>query len=210
MAVSYGSAAGELAACVSAAGIADSSGLTKLELSAPPGQLRELVERMTGGAIAPGGLLHAGGAWWCAVPGAGERVIVLGPPRLGERVRTQLAARSARHPALLLRDRTDDWAAITILGAATTAVLASLRVYGEAGDPRLVAPFTIRPLAGIEAMWLLESRHRALALVPRPHAGAAWQAIERAGRPQGICCVGQDAVARYALLERRSQRPARD
>jgi hypothetical protein len=142
VAVSYGSAAGELAACVSAAGIADSSELTKLELGAPRAQLQELVKRMTGWGVAPGGLLHAGGAWWCGAPGAGGRVIVLCEPQLGERVRRHLAACADRPPALLVRDRTDDWAAITVLGAATAPVLAALGVFGESGDPRRVPPFT--------------------------------------------------------------------
>ncbi len=57
VAVSYGSAAGELAACVSRAGIADSSQLTKLELSGPPAAIAELVRRATGGALAPGGIV---------------------------------------------------------------------------------------------------------------------------------------------------------
>jgi hypothetical protein len=33
-------------------------------------------------------------------------------------------------------------------------------------------------------------------------APVVWHAIERAGRPHGLCAVGQDALARYALLRR--------
>ena len=45
-------------------------------------------------------------------------------------------------------------------------------------------------------------------LAPSEQAGA-WRAIERAGRPFGLSCVGQEAAGRYALLERtRSRAPA--
>ena len=68
-------------------------------------------------------------------------------------------------------------------------------------------PFHPAPLGDVHAMWLLESEHRALVLVPSGHADLAWHAIEQGGRRQHICCVGHDAVARYALLERRTGQP---
>lgn len=231
VAVSYGSAAGELAACVSAAGMADSSALIKLELSGPRARLGQFLTRETGRGVAEGGVVQGAGAWWCGVglvdqaastamegPPAGdpavarfgaERVIVLAEPRLGARLRAHLRARVAREPGLRLDDRTDEWSAITILGRATAGVLSSLGVFGESGDLHGVPPFTTGRLAGEWAMWLLQSEHLALALVPRVHADSAWRAIEHAGRSQHICCVGQDAVTRYALLERRSGHTAR-
>jgi glycine cleavage system aminomethyltransferase T len=255
VAVSYGSAAGELAACVSAAGMADSSALTKLELSGPRARLGQFLNRETGHGVAEGGVVQGAGAWWCGVgradraattamevPGAGgpavgvagdpavpgasdpaadaagdpavarfgaERVIVLAEPRLGARLSAHLSARVAREPGLRLEDRTDEWSAITILGRATPGVLSSLGVFGQCLDLHRVSPFTTGRLAGAWAMWLLQSEHLALALVPRVHADSAWRAIERAGRAQHICCVGQDAVTRYALLERRSGHTAR-
>lgn len=198
--VSYGSSAGELAACVRATGIADASELIKLELTGRSGSLRELVRHATGSVPAPGGCLHVGGAWWCNADA--ERMIVLGEPRLGARLGEHLSTRAARLPRCQVRDRTDDWAAISVLGLATPRVLASLGVFGPAHDPRAATPFTSCPLAGTEAFWLLESAHRAIALVPGEHADAAWREIERGGRPERICCVGQDAVDRYTLLER--------
>jgi glycine cleavage system aminomethyltransferase T len=208
VAVSYGSPAGELAACVSAAGIADSSQLTKLELCGPAPRLAELIRHATGFVLAPGGVIDAGGAWWCgagaASPGlSAQRVVVLCHPSIGVNVHKLLATRSARVPGIAVRDRSLDWGAITVIGAATRQVLASLGAFGPSGDPRDVAPFTSAELADVEALWLLQSEHRALALVPGPAAGNAWHAIERAGRPHRICCVGHDAIARYELLERR-------
>jgi hypothetical protein len=35
-----------------------------------------------------------------------------------------------------------------------------------------------------------------------------WRAVERAGRPFGLSCVGQEAAGRYSLLERTRSRAA--
>jgi glycine cleavage system aminomethyltransferase T len=208
VAVSYGSAAGELAACVTRAGIADSSQLTKLELSGPAASLADLVARATGSMLAPGGVVHASGAWWCGADARGyggtDRVIVLCEPCLGARIRDRLSARTAQLPAIEVHDRSSEWNAITVVGVAAASVLRALGVFGPCGDPRHVPPFTTGRLGGADAIWLLESEHRALVLVSASHADAAWREIERAGRPLRMCCVGQDAIARYALLERRA------
>ena len=45
-------------------------------------------------------------------------------------------------------------------------------------------------------------------LVDRERAGEVWRAIEHAGRPFGLSCVGQEAAGRYALLERTRSRAA--
>jgi glycine cleavage system aminomethyltransferase T len=209
--VNFGSAAGELAACVSGVGMADSSQLIKLELSGPPQRLAELVCRMTGGRLAAGGVRHAGGAWWCGAGGRAtlppERVIVLGEGSDGERLRELLVARVDCLPVLAIRDRSDEWAAIAIVGACAPRVLDSLGVFGACGDPRAVAPVSLGTLAGGEAMWLLASDNHAIAVIRSADARAAWHAIERVGRPHRICLVGQDAVARYTLLQRHATAP---
>ena len=204
--INYGSAAGELAACVSAAGLADRSELTKLELAAPPATLRAVVAHGTGGAVALGGALLAGGAWWCGV--TAERVLVLSDPATGHRLRDRLQARAVQHPDLRLIDRTAEWSAIEVVGRRAGEVLHALGVYGPQGDPRQTPPLSAGTAGDVPALWLLESDHRALALVPRERAVEAWLAIDRAGQRCGICCVGQDAVARYALLERHPARIA--
>jgi glycine cleavage system aminomethyltransferase T len=196
VAVNYGSAAGELAACVSAVGLADRSDLTKLVLEAPHDQMRQLMARLAGGIVFPGGAWYAGGAWWCGV--SSERVIVLCERRQGDRLHDQLHAHAVQQPTLRVQDQTADWAAIEVLGRYAGRVLRALGVYGESGDPRQVQPLT----AHAGALWLLESDSKALALVARASAGAVWQAIEQAGHPFGICAVGQDAIARYGLIRR--------
>jgi glycine cleavage system aminomethyltransferase T len=200
----FGSAAGELSVCIRAVGLVDRSELTKLVIEARTAQLEHLIDRIAGAVLGPGGALHAAGAWWCAA--AADVVTIVSDPQVGERLRAQLRTEAVHH-ALTIIDHTADWAAIEVLGPAAGKVLRGVGVYGEAGDPRQVAPFTSRPLAGIPAQWLLKSDHRALALVTRERAGDAWLEIERAGRPFGISCVGFDAASRYELLER-AARPA--
>jgi glycine cleavage system aminomethyltransferase T len=199
--VNFGSAAGELAACVSAAGLADRSELVKLELTAPAPTLSAVVTRVAGGTVAVGGALLANGAWWCGL--SRDRVIVLSDPETGRRLRDHLHARAVQHPDLRLIDRTLEWAALEVVGRRTAEVLEALGVFGERRDPRQVPPLTSGHAGAVPALWLLRSDHHALALVARERAGEAWTAIDRAGERSGICCVGQDAVARYELLERR-------
>lgn len=204
MAVHYGSAAAELAVCVRAVGLVNRSDLSTLALEAPPAQLAALMARLIGATVAPGGLVSTGSACWCG-DGA-DRVIVVCDPRTGGRLVEALHAHAARHVAV--RDRSSELVALALLGRHTSRVLAALGVYGESGDPREAKPFARGAVDGIPAWWLLQSDHRAVALVAREQAGEAWLAIERAGRPFGISCVGDDAACRYALMER-LQAPAR-
>jgi glycine cleavage system aminomethyltransferase T len=194
----YGSAAGELAACVSAVGLADRSDLAIVQLDGPATQLRHLSERLADTELAPGGAAHSGGAWWCAV--SPERMLVLGDARSGDRLHAVLRARVARRSAVTLADRSDELAALAVVGRRASALLAELGVYGESGDPRHVPPLTVHTGAGAEVLWLLESDDRALALMAAADAPAVWHAMQRAGRSYGLCAVGQEALTRYALI----------
>jgi glycine cleavage system aminomethyltransferase T len=194
----YGCAAGELAACVSAVGLADRSDLAKLELRGPPSQLRHLTQRLTGSEVTPGGAVASGGAWWCAErPG---RMIVICDASRGDRLHAVLGARVARRLAVTLTDRSADLAALAVVGRRASALLAELGVYGESGNPRHVPPLTAHAGTGADVLWLLESDDKALALMPAADAPTVWHTIERAGQRFGLCAVGQEAVARYALI----------
>jgi glycine cleavage system aminomethyltransferase T len=206
VAVHYGSPAGELAVCVSAVGLIDRSDLSTLVIEASPSQLSHLTERLAGGIVAPGGALHAAGAWWCGA--SAERIVVLCEPHLAARVLARVHDHTIRFASLSVEDRSADWSAVELVGRSMASVLRVLGAYGEAGDPRQVSPFTAGSVAGNEVHWLLESDHHALLLVPEHSAASVWQAIERAGRPLGISCVGLEAASRYALLERRLRRIA--
>jgi glycine cleavage system aminomethyltransferase T len=198
VAVHFGSAAAELAVCVRTVGLVDRSELSTLALEAPPAQLSALMTRLVGATVAPGGLVGGGSAWWCGE--APDRVMVVCDPRMAARLVDSLHAVAARHVAV--RDLSDQLAPIALLGPGTGKVLAALGVYGSSGDPRHAKPFGRGSVDGIPVAWLLQSDRRALALVPREQAGAVWLAIERAGRPSGISCVGHEAACRYALMER--------
>jgi glycine cleavage system aminomethyltransferase T len=201
-AIHYGSAAGELAVCVSAVGLVDRSDLATLALEAPSAQLAQLTSRLAGGEIAPGGALDAAGAWWCAA--APDTVVVVCRPEVRRRLIDRLRVHAAHQVSL--RVLSVDFAALELLGPRTADVLRVLGVYGANGDPRTVAPFGRGTIAGTGAWWLLESDRSALMLVDREHAGEVWRAIEHAGRPFGLSCVGQEAAGRYALLERTRSR----
>lgn len=200
VAINFGSAAAELAVCVRAVGLVDRSDLSKLVLEAPPAQLAALTFRLVGHAVSAGGALSAGSAWWCGE--APDRVVVLSDPDTGSRLRQRLRADAVRYVTTTVRDVSAEIVAIGLLGRNADKILRSLGAFGEAGDPRAVQPFAPGSVDGIPAWWLLQSDRRALALVPRERAGEAWLAIERAGRPFGISCVGQEAACRYTLLER--------
>jgi len=204
MAVHYGSAAAELAVCVRAVGLVDHSDLSTLTLAAPPAQLAALMARLVGRTVAPGGLVSSASALWCG-DGA-DRVMVVCDPRTGGRLVEALQPDAARHVSV--RDHSSELVALGLLGRNASKVLAALGVYGRSGDPREAKPFARGTVDGIPAWWLLQSDHRALALVDRDQAGQAWLAIERAGRPFGISCVGDEAARRYALMERLQPAPA--
>ncbi len=200
LAINFGSAAAELAVCVRAVGLVDRSELCKLVLEAPPAQLAALTSRLVGEVVSPGGVLSAGNAWWCGdAPG---RVIVLSDPDTGTRLRERLHTDARRIAGMVVRNASDELTAIGLLGRSADGVLRALGAFGESGDPRTVAPFTHGQVGDVPASWLLQSDRRALALVPSGRAGEAWLAVERAGLPFGISCVGHDAACRYALLER--------
>ncbi len=137
----YGSAAGELAACVSAVGLADRSDLTKLVLEGPPAQLQHLSQRLTGSEIAPGGAVLSGGAWWCAE--RPERMLVdlrRGPRRASaRRAACTRGAAFGGEPHRSQRRPGRRWPSS---GRRASALLAELGVYGASGNPRHVPPLT--------------------------------------------------------------------
>jgi glycine cleavage system aminomethyltransferase T len=196
----YGSPAGELAACVSAVGLADRSELTKLVLEGPPAQLQHLAQRLTGHEVAPGGAVLSGDAWWCAE--RPDRMLVVCDPRLGDRLQAVLAARVARRSAVHLADSSADLAALALVGRHASALLAELGVYGTSGNPRHVPPLTAHAVTGADVLWLLESDDKALALTAVDQAPAVWHRIEHAGQRFGLCAVGHEALDRYALIRR--------
>ena len=202
--VHYGSAAGELAACVSGVGLGDRSELVKLQLERPAARRScAAVRDLTGSALAPGGAIRTGaGVVVRGGPGAGPRPV--SEPAGGDRLLGRIRPLAARHPALrdprLTEDvdaRSRSWAARPAHGPGAAGRLRRVR------RPARPTPVTAIRSAAPTPCWLLQSDHRALAVMSHADAAAAWQAIHRRRpRPSGICAVGQEALARYSLLAR--------
>jgi glycine cleavage system aminomethyltransferase T len=199
VALNYGSAAGELAVCVHGVGLADRSDVAKLVLEAPPTQLSDLSVLLAGRSVAAGQAFCAHGAWWCgAAPG---RAVILCEPPVGDRLRDSLASQRLRRFSLTVEDRSYRWAAIELIGRDAPKVLSELGAYDDPATTARGPSFTAGTVNGVMVNWLLESEHDGLALVERSDALAVWQAIERVGRGFGITYVGQEASARFRLLE---------
>ncbi len=199
VAVSYGSAAGELAACLNAVGIASCAELTKLELIAPGPNLDRVLTGLLGVPLIAGGIHQTRAVGWYR-PGD-TRLIATCEADQTERLRGRLEFWTRRDPTVTLHDRTDEWAAIAVVGRRAGRLLGELGVYGPGRDPRAVPPVTsIADDPG--TAWLLHADDDALAITPRASAPALWQRITRAGRPLQICAVGHEALLRYRMLTR--------
>jgi glycine cleavage system aminomethyltransferase T len=194
VALSYGSAAGELAGCLNGVGIASRSELTKLELTAPAANLDRVLTTLLDRPLPRGGILLSRAVGWFRIDD--RRLVALCDPAHGERLRGRLEFWTMRDPSLTLSDRTEAWSAIAVLGRRTDEVLSALGVYGRGGDPRSVAPVTRTP-DDPDTTWLLCGGDYALALTPSPSAVALWRRIAAAGRSWGMCAVGHEALGRY-------------
>jgi glycine cleavage system aminomethyltransferase T len=199
VALNFGSAAGELAACVHGVGLADRSDVAKLALTAPAAQLSDLVALLAGRGLATGQAFHAHGAWWCGAS-AGQAVILCDRP-VAERLRASLGSQRLRRFAASVQDRSHEWAAIELIGRDAPKLLAELGAYDDPAATRLGPSFTTGTVNGAMVQWLLESERDGLALVDRADALATWQAIDRVGRAYGVAYVGEEAAARYRLLQ---------
>ena len=197
--LNFGSAAGELAVCLRAVGLVDRSELTKLVIEGPAERIGAILVRVAGTDLAVGGVTQRSTTWWCRADP--DRAIALCQPARGKRLWEELRLQARRHGFVALSDCSHTWTAIELIGRATPNVLAALGAYGEDRDVRRVTPFSTAHIGTVEVSWLLESERRALALVAREHAAQAWRMLEEAGRPFSISCVGQQAAARYSLLD---------
>jgi len=200
LALSYGSAAGELAACMNAVGIASRAELTKLELTAPGPNLERVIAGLLGVSLLAGGSHRTRTVGWYRPDD--RRLIALCEAEQAERLRGRLEFWMLRDPTVALHDRTSEWAAIAVIGRRTRLLLGELGVYGPSRDPRAVPPVT-RTADDPETSWLLHADDDALAITPHGSATTLWRRITRAGRPLRICAVGHEALTRYHMLTRR-------
>lgn len=204
VAAHYGSAAGELAVCVSGVGLAVRADLATFTIEAKPEAADRLLDRVLGHGLVPGGASLEAGAWWCRSAGA-EELTVICPRSMAARLVRTLSHEITRIAHADMVDRWEDRVVLGVIGRKTIGVLEALEVFGAAGDPRRASPCTTTALAGHAVTWLLQADTAALAVVELDGAAAAWQALDDAGRPHGISCVGIEAIDRYCLTTRASR-----
>lgn len=204
VALHFGSAAGELAACSRAVGLLDRSDLDVHLARGSRGAIDQLTEAELGAPLPAGALLASGETWWGrATPE--QAILVCGAdvsPRL--QARLQVAARRCAGLELLGREQAP--VAIGVIGRATGALLGEL---GIAVPARRSGQVLRHALGDVEASWMLLAQELALALVPPRQAVAAWQEIERAGRALGLVHVGAEAGERFCIAARMQAAQAR-
>ena len=200
VAAHFGSPGGELALCRTAVGLADRSDLGKLELRGEASAIELLVGQLSGGQVAPGDALLAGGAWWCAIsPG---HVLALCDAGETDRVRAAAAEAVRWTPGATVTDVTPRYAALGLLGPRTADVLAELSdsepPLGTVDEPA----FDVLRLAAVPVMLLRGAPDDAVVLTEAPRAAGLWAEVERAGRDVGIGHAGADAVSHLSPLAR--------
>ncbi len=200
LALSYGSAAGELAACMNAVGVASRAELTKLELTAPGPNLERVIAGLLGVPLLAGGSYQTRAVGWYRPDGG--RLIALCEAEQAERLRGRLGvldaarprggtARSDRRVGGDRRDRPPEPAAAGRARRLRSRSRSSSRGAGHADRGRsrdLLAAARRRRRVGDHAPWI---------------GTELWRRITRAGRPLQICAVGQEALTRYRMLTRR-------
>ncbi|HEY5316445.1 MAG TPA: sarcosine oxidase subunit gamma family protein [Solirubrobacteraceae bacterium] len=126
VAIAYGDGAAERTLLAERAVFIDRSNLLKLELQAHAPVLAKIVAAASGGhALEPGRAVRSGGgeAWWCPV--SPTRVLVLGEPEHGARIRTSVAdAADAVLGTVTVSDLTCGLTALALAGPGARELLA--------------------------------------------------------------------------------------
>jgi glycine cleavage system aminomethyltransferase T len=200
----YGSAAAELSACMSSAGVVVRSDLDVLELTAQADWLQDALSDAVGGVPLTGGWAVDTGSAWCAMV-ADDRALVAGAP--GEiarwlRVATARAIRSGH--SIGSAERTAATTAMTLVGP----VLGPLLM--RAGLPTDIPVGGVREarFAGGDVVLLHQRPERYLLFVDRELAENAWGALLTAGHPLDVALVGIEALERLDAAGRREPAPA--
>lgn len=182
-------------------GLAHRPDLVVSSLRGPERVLDRLLAQVIGHGVAPGGTAFEAGAWWCRSASCSEIVLVCRRVSF-ERLTGLLPPTVSGFGIADLLDRSEERQVFNIVGRRAERVLAALGVLGTSGDVRDAAPFSELQVRGHDVAWLLDDSVGALAIVEPASAAAIWHAIDEAGRPHGVSCVGLDAIERYALMQR--------
>lgn len=181
----YGSAQGEIAACMSHVGLADRSDLGVLELRGDDASLdRALAGRLGDPAVPPGAARRQRGVWYLRPDK--RRALVVAPhgvlaalPPLG-------------HPSeLVTRDIGESISMVSVVGPRATRLLTAA---GLPGDLPIGALGRDPRDANVVAI-LRESQRRALILVRAPAIETFWARLLDVGEPLGATFVGCEALS---------------
>ncbi len=195
-----GSPAGELAACMRGAGIADRSDLAVLRVNGRPASLSDLIEPVTSVVMGIGGVVATPIAWWCRE--SNDSLLAITEQRQRARLLAALRAPGRRLHGVEVTDLSAEMTVTALVGARSTSILAALGALGADGDPRAVPPFSRATVDGSQVLVLLQSDRRALLIVPAADGERVRRAARAVGEPFGLTAVGTDAVTRFALHER--------
>jgi len=197
----YGSAPGELAACLLNVGVAECPSLSAVQASAHRHALDEAVLHGTGHALVSGGAIRVGGTWWCRPDP--ETVLLVDAPDALARGLALLRGEERRHPTFAVDER--HLVVLALIGRRTMELLGELGVYD---DPRTTPPCRVATLCQRPATWLLQSDVSVICCVAPEHAESIRDAISAVGRRLGLARVGQEALTHFVLLQRRRAREA--
>lgn len=177
--------------CREAAGFADCSHLTKLEVQAEPEELRALIRELTGAEPEPGVAIAHEGAWWC--PLTATRLLVIAPAADAKRDELRDAVARLTHPAALT-DVTSVFAAMAVVGPAARETIA--RFCALDLRPHVTPVGGLRPgsIARQPGILVREAAERYLLLFGWAVGQYMWTVVDDAAGALGGGPVGADRL----------------
>lgn len=184
----YGSAQGEIAACMTHVGLADRSDLGVLELRGDDSSLdRALADRLGDPPVPPGAARRQRGVWYLRPDK--RRALVVAPH--GVLAALAPLGTSGHRSELVTRDIGASIAMLSVVGPRASRLLTAAALPGDLAvgalgrDPRD---------PGVVAI-LRESQRRALILVRAPAIEKFWARLLEVGEPLGAAFVGWEALS---------------
>lgn len=198
--LSYGSAAGELAVCMRSVGLVDREDLRVTEIQGDPLALDLLTSDALARELRPGEAASRGLAVWGRT--GGGTAVVIGPEGTPLSPFPDGSGRSPATAALAIAE--DSLVAIGVVGPATATVLAMLVSGAVPVAGRYDSGARMAEIAGAPTSLVAIDGSRALLLVERDRAVAAWNEVRAAGRPFGLGYVGAEAAERFEIARCRA------
>jgi len=187
VALNYGSASGELAACRHGVGIAARLAAVVLELR---GAKDELSWLLGGQSLEPGRAVISGAAW--VIPLSSQRMLVLADPRRDRAEIARLQDAEATS-AIVCADASADHDVLVLVGPDAAAVLDAPELE-RTGDLPELQEVSDALLAGTPVGILRAEPERFILLSDPVHSVAIWHALNDVGERWAIASVGREAL----------------